>query len=70
MFVDSCCCAFAVHNVLFIGDAQLGEFPSWKMDYDKLAHLAQKIRRTNAKLIVDGHWNTYGKEELLIELGV
>ena len=57
-------------NVLFIGDAQLGEFPSWKMDYDKLAHLAQKIRRTNAKLIVDGHWNTYGKEEFLIELGV
>lgn len=29
-------------RVLFIGDAQLGEFPSWRMDYDKLYALGQK----------------------------
>lgn len=55
-------------RVLFIGDAQLGEFPSWKMDFGKLERLAAQIERLEADLIVDGHWNVYRKQEFLMEL--
>lgn len=55
-------------RVLFIGDAQLGQFPSWRMDYDKLDRLARRIREIDAEFVVDGHWHIYRKQELLEEL--
>ena len=55
-------------RVLFIGDAQLGEFPSWRMDFDKLARLAEKIREIDAEIIIDGHWRPYGKDDFLGEI--
>ncbi|MDO5455397.1 MAG: MBL fold metallo-hydrolase [Eubacteriales bacterium] len=56
-------------RVLFVGDAQLGLFPSWKMDWDKLAALAEKVRGIDAEVVVDGHWKPYSKEEFLKEIG-
>lgn len=55
-------------RVLFVGDAQLGEFPSWAMDYDKLAALKQQVREYDAKTIVDGHWHPYTRRDYLAEL--
>ena len=55
--------------VLFVGDAQLGEFPSWRMDWDKLAALADKVRGLDVDVVVDGHWRPYTKEEYLAEIG-
>ena len=55
-------------RVLFIGDAQLGEFPSWRMDFDKLAALREQIRGFDARVVIDGHWTPYTKDELLAEL--
>lgn len=55
-------------HVLFIGDAQLGQFPSWAMDFDKLAALREQISGFDARIVIDGHWTPYTKEELLTEL--
>ncbi len=55
-------------RVLFVGDAQLGEFPSWYMDFDKMALLKDKVSRFDARTIVDGHWRPYTKKEYLLEL--
>ena len=56
-------------RVLFVGDAQLGEFPSWRMDWDKLAALADKVRSLDADVVIDGHWKPYTKEQFLAEIG-
>lgn len=56
-------------NVLFVGDAELGEFPSWKMDWDKMAAFAKKVQGIDAGVIIDGHWKPYTKEEFLAEIG-
>ena len=56
-------------RVLFVGDAQLGEFPSWRMDWDKLASLADKVRGLDADMVIDGHWKPYTKEQFLAEIG-
>ena len=55
-------------RILFVGDAQLGEFPTWYMDFDKQAMLKEKVSRYDAKTIVDGHWRPYSKKEFLLEL--
>ena len=55
-------------RVVFVGDAQLGEFPTWRMDYDKLHLLAGQIREMDVKTVIDGHWRPYTKEEYLDEL--
>ena len=55
-------------RVLFIGDAQLGEFPSWHMNYDKLDALVRQIEELEADLIVDGLWKVYRKRDFLREL--
>ena len=55
-------------RVLFVGDAQLGEFPSWKMDWDKMAAFAKKVQGIDADVIIDGHWKPYRKEEFLAEI--
>ena len=55
-------------RVLFVGYAQLGEFPSWYMDFDKMALLKDKVSRFDARTIVDGHWRPYTKKEYLLEL--
>lgn len=56
-------------HVLFVGDAQLGEYPSWRMDWDKLAALADKVRGLDADVVIDGHWKPYTKEQFLAEIG-
>ena len=56
-------------RVLFVGDAQLGQFPSWRMDWDKLAALADKVRGIDADIVIDGHWKPYTKEEFMAEIG-
>lgn len=55
-------------RVLFVGDAQLGEFPSWYMDFDKMDRLKEKVSQFDAKTIVDGHYRPYNKKEFLLEL--
>ena len=55
-------------RVLFVGDAQLGEFPSWYMDFDKMDRLKEKVSSFDAKTIVDGHYRPYNKKEFLLEL--
>ena len=55
-------------RVVFIGDAQLGEFPSWRMDFDKLGALESQIRSLDVKTVVDGHWKVYSKADFLTEL--
>ena len=55
-------------RVVFIGDAQLGEFPSWRMDYDKLQSLESQILSLDVKTVVDGHWKVYSKADFLAEL--
>lgn len=56
-------------RVLFVGDAQLGEFPSWRMDWGRMAALAQKVRGIDADVVIDGHWKPYTKEEYMAEIG-
>ena len=56
-------------RVLFVGDAQLGQFPSWRMDWDKLAAFAEKVRGIDADIVIDGHWKPYTKEEFMAEIG-
>ena len=56
-------------RVLFVGDAQLGEFPSWRMDWDKLAALADTVRKLDVDVVIDGHWRPYTKEQFLSEIG-
>ena len=55
-------------RILFVGDAQLGEFPTWFMDDEKLAGLKEKVRSFDAGTIIDGHWMPYTKKEFLSEL--
>ena len=55
-------------RVLFVGDAQLGEFPTWLMDYDKAAALRQQVGEYDVRTVIDGHWRPYTKEEYLEEL--
>ena len=43
-------------KVLFVGDAQLGEFPSWRMDYDRLYALGKKIRETSGQKRTRTSW--------------
>ena len=56
-------------RVLFVGDAQLGQFPSWRMDWDKQAALADKVRGIDADIVIDGHWKPYTKEEFMADIG-
>ena len=56
-------------RVLFVGDAQLGQFPSWRMDWDKLAAFAEKVRGIDADIVIDGHWKPYTKEEFMADIG-
>ena len=56
-------------RVLFVGDAQLGEFPSWRMDWGKLAALADTVRKLDVDVVIDGHWKPYTKEQFLAEIG-
>ena len=56
-------------RVLFVGDAQLGQFPSWRMDWDKLAALAEKVRGIDADVVIDGHRKPYSKVSFLAEIG-
>ena len=55
-------------RVVYIGDAQLGEFPSWRMNFERLESLKEQIRKLDAKTVIDGHWNSYTKEDFLAEL--
>ena len=55
-------------GILFVGDAQLGEFPTWRMDYDRLDALRNKVLGFGAKTVVDGHWHPYRIEDYLDEL--
>ena len=55
-------------RVVYIGDAQLGEFPSWRMDFKRLKALEKQIRALDIKTVIDGHWKPYTKEDFLAEL--
>ena len=55
-------------KVLFVGDAQLGEFPTWFMNPDKSAALKRRVMSYDVKTIIDGHWRPYTKAEYLEEL--
>ena len=55
-------------KVLFVGDAQLGEFPTWFMNPDKSAALKRQVMSYDVKTIIDGHWRPYTKAEYLEEL--
>ena len=55
-------------RVLFLGDATLGEFPSWKMDRKKVKGLIQVIEKLEINHCIIGHWYPASKEEILSEL--
>ena len=55
-------------QVLFLGDATLGEFPSWKMDKEKVKALIHVIEKMKTDTCVIGHWFPASKEEILTEL--
>ena len=44
-------------KVLFVGDAQLGEFPSWKMDYDKLHENPEFSKEYIRKLLEESDYD-------------
>ena len=52
-------------KALFVGDAQLGEFPSWRMDRKKMAAFTEKVLSIDADIVVDGHWMPETKESFL-----
>ncbi len=55
-------------RTVFIGDAQLGRFPSWRMDFEKLDELARQIGELDVRTVIDGHGSPYTKEDFLAEL--
>lgn len=55
-------------RVLFLGDATLGEFPSWRMDREKVNGLISVIENMEIDTCVLGHWYPASKEEILQEL--
>ena len=55
-------------RVVYIGDAQLGEFPSWRMNFRRLEALEQQIRALDVRTVIDGHWKPYSKKAFLAEL--
>ena len=55
-------------KVLFVGDAQLGEFPTWFMNPDKSAALKRQVMSYDVRTVIDGHWKSYTKAEYLEEL--
>jgi glyoxylase-like metal-dependent hydrolase (beta-lactamase superfamily II) len=55
-------------KVLFVGDAQLGEFPTWFMNPDKSAALKRQVMSYDVRTVIDGHWRSYTKAEYLEEL--
>ncbi len=55
-------------RVVYIGDAQLGEFPTWRIDFKRLESLKRQISELDVKTVIDGHWKPYTKEEFLAEL--
>ena len=55
-------------KVIFLGDSTLGEFPSWKMDKDKVKGLIRVIEDMKIDTCVLGHWYPASKEEVLQEL--
>lgn len=52
-------------RVLFVGDAALGEFPSWRMDYGKMRALKSKVSLLGADTVVEGHAEPSGKRDFL-----
>ena len=55
-------------RVLFLGDAALGEFPSWKMDKKKMNGLIRVIEGMKIDTCVIGHWYPASRKEILTEL--
>ncbi len=55
-------------RVLFLGDATLGEFPSWKMDKKKVKELICVMERMKIDTCVIGHWYPASRKEILTEL--
>jgi hypothetical protein len=39
------------------------------MDWDKLAALADTVRKLDVDVVIDGHWKPYTKEQFLAEIG-
>ena len=57
-------------KVIFLGDSTLGEFPSWRMDREKVKDLIRVIEGMEIDTCVTGHWYPASKEEILQELKV
>ena len=55
-------------KVLFLGDATLGEFPTWKMDKERVKGLIRVIEEMEIDTCVIGHWFPTSKKEILQEL--
>ncbi len=55
-------------QVVYIGDAQLGEFPTWRIDPGRMEALRKQIRALDIRAVIDGHWKPYTKEEFLFNL--
>ena len=52
-------------RVLFVGDAALGEFPSWRMDYGKMRALKSKVSLLGADTVVEGHAEPCSRRDFL-----
>ncbi len=55
-------------KVLFVGDAVCGEFPTWKVDRDRMLKLIRTIEGIDAQYCLNGHWEAQTKDEVLQEM--
>ncbi len=55
-------------DVLFIGDANSGAFPTWARDAAMAEKLAGTIRALDAGTVVEGHWIPTTKEDVVNDL--
>lgn len=55
-------------NVLFLGDAPCGAFPTWEKDKALCGKLAETIKSVGAEICLEGHWTPASLRETLEDL--
>lgn len=55
-------------NVLFLGDAPCGAFPTWEKDPVLAGKLAETIKSTGAEICLEGHWTPATLRDTLEDL--
>ncbi len=53
---------------LFLGDSVLGEFPDWKIDWEKMNRLIARLEALDFEYALSGHWKMQTKDEVLADM--